>query len=92
MDETQAGIASLAAARVDKHGDNRLWTPKEAAEAFVADIVAGKIAPVRVIIIYEQPRPGGGSRISTYKSHINSDEQISLLTQVTHLAIHERLA
>jgi len=67
---------------------NEKWTPKEAAEMFLADIISGKIDPLAVSILYHHKTdeghptivPGHYTSGMSYAHHIAMLETAKVLT------------
>lgn len=65
--------------RALKAEDNRLWSSKDCATAFMRDLDNGEIKPTRVIILYEEDADDGGTYIRQYSSNVPHDALISML-------------
>ncbi|MCK5318053.1 MAG: hypothetical protein KAJ55_09065 [Anaerolineales bacterium] len=66
---------------------NEKWTPKEAVEMFLADIISGKIDPLAVAILYHHQTdtdvptivPGHYASVMSYAEHIAMLETAKVL-------------
>jgi hypothetical protein len=77
--EPHIGAGSPVVHLAEALDDNTKWSPKQAAEAFIRDIDAGKIDPKRVIILYEIDLPNDCKSLDAIKANVNDDYMITML-------------
>ena len=77
---------NLRAARADKLGDSREWTPRDALEDVLKRLDAGEIAPEQISIMWLQP--GSDENHQQFRWTVAGMESRDHLAMVT-LAQHE---
>lgn len=73
-----------------KSTNSATWSPEQALEEFLADLRAGKVAPVKMILLFFEE----GERKHALHPHcwyvnINPCEEVALLAMAQHRAIED---
>lgn len=69
----------LALKRAEKEQDCRLCSPFDILEELIADIKAGKYKPNKLVLIFSEPLPNDGDRVSERYAGVTRSEIIALL-------------
>lgn len=89
MTKSEDNIVRLNAARASKHGDSRLWTPRDALEDLLYRIDNSEVLPTQIAIHYFVPLTAGGRQHGYCVAGITVPEHVALLAVAQYRVIED---
>ena len=73
----------------DKSSNSGTWSPEQAIQTLLDDIKAGKIKPVKAIVMFFEEKEDGGLRPQRWFSNITRSEEVALTVLATRMAVDD---